>query len=79
MEFSLTHKQLFEDRDFTIKLNATGRRAWVASENVCGNFLGNEEAENYNEIVQQLISSYSAMGCNMSLRLRFFHSCMETV
>jgi hypothetical protein len=43
-EFSLVHKQLFEDHDFSIKLNATERGAWEASENVCGNFLGKEEA-----------------------------------
>ena len=36
----LVYKQLFEDHDFSIKLNATERSAWEAFENVCGNFLG---------------------------------------
>jgi hypothetical protein len=58
-------KQLFEDHDFSTKLKATERRAWEASENVCGTFLGNEKAENYSDIVQDLISSYSAVGCHM--------------
>jgi hypothetical protein len=53
----LVYKQLFEDRDFSIKLNAAESRAWEVLENVCGNLLGNEEAENYSEIVQQLIPS----------------------
>jgi len=48
-----------------------------AFKNVCRNFLGNEKIENYSEIVQGLISSYSAMGCNISLKLHFFHSHSE--
>jgi hypothetical protein len=32
-------------------------------ESVCRNFLGTEKAENYSEILQELISSYSAVGC----------------
>ena len=29
--------------------------------------------ENYSEIVQELISSYNAMGCNVSFKLYFLH------
>jgi len=47
--------QLFEYKDFSTKLNYTGRRAWRAFENVRRNFLGNDKAENYSEIVQELI------------------------
>ena len=36
-------KQLFEDHDFSTKLNATERRGWEAFENVCSTFLGNEK------------------------------------
>jgi hypothetical protein len=39
--FCLQIKEPFNDRDFSIKLNSTGRRAWKAFQNVCGNFLGN--------------------------------------
>jgi hypothetical protein len=48
-----------------------------AFQNVCRNFLGNEKTENYSDIVQGLISSYSAMGYNMSLKLNFLHSHSE--
>jgi hypothetical protein len=67
-------KQLFEDHDFNIKLNATERRAWEAFENVCRNVLGNEKAETCSYIVQELISSHSAVGRNMSLKIHFLHS-----
>jgi hypothetical protein len=46
-------------------------------EKACRNFLGNEEAENYIEIIQELISLYSIMGCNMSLKLHLLHSHLD--
>ena len=66
--------KLMEDHDFCTKLNATERRDWEAFENVHRNFLGNEKVENYGEILKDLISSYSATGCSMSLNLHFMHS-----
>jgi hypothetical protein len=54
-------KQLFEDQDFSAKLNSTERRAWKAFESIYRNFLGNEKVKNYSEIVQELISPYSAI------------------
>ena len=72
-----TIKQLFEDEEFNTKLNSTKRRARKALENIYGNFLGNEKAENYSETVQKLISSHSAVGCNMSLKLYFLRSHLE--
>jgi hypothetical protein len=39
------------------------RKTWKAFESIYSNFLGYEKAEYYNEIVQELISSYSVTGC----------------
>ena len=39
--------QLFEDQDFSTKLNSTERRAWKAFGNVCTNFIGHEKAEKF--------------------------------
>jgi len=72
-------KQLFKDQDFSTKLNSTGRRAWEAFESIYRNFLGNEKVKNYSEIVQELISPYSDMGCNLSLKLNFLHSQLEFI
>ena len=36
-----------------------------------------KQAKNYSEILQELIPSYSAKGCNMSLKLNFMHSGLE--
>jgi len=66
--------QLLKDQDFNTKLNLAERRAWKAFEkSVCRNFLGNEKAENYSEIVHELVLSYSSLGCNMS----YLHSHLD--
>jgi hypothetical protein len=33
--------------------------------------LGNRKAENYHEVVSDLLTAYKAMGCNMSLKVHF--------
>jgi len=53
----------------SFKLNATERRAWKEIENVCRKFRGNDKAENCTEIVQELVSPDSVMGCNTSLKV----------
>jgi hypothetical protein len=35
------------------------------------NFLGNHKAENYHEIVSDLLTAYKPKGCNMSLKVHF--------
>jgi hypothetical protein len=42
-----------------------------AFKNVTKTFLGNHKAENYHEIVSDLLTAYKAMGCNMSLKVHF--------
>ena len=37
-------------------------------------FLGNYKADNYEQLVANLLTSYKALGCNMSLKIHFLHS-----
>jgi hypothetical protein len=39
--------------------------------------LGNNKADNYQEIVERLLELYEAMGCNMSLKIHFLHSHLD--
>jgi hypothetical protein len=55
-------------------LNEDELAAWTAFIDVCSNFLGNNKADNYQEIVERLLQSYKTMGCNMSLNIHFLHS-----
>ena len=40
-------------------------------------FLGNHKAANNQDVVQDLLTSYKAMGCNMSLKIYFLESHLE--
>jgi hypothetical protein len=44
-------KKQLEDKDFSSKLHFAETRAWKKFEKVFRNFLCNEKAENYSEIV----------------------------
>ena len=41
---------------------------------VCNRFFGNHRAENYSDIVKELLVSYRNLGCNMSLNIHFLDS-----
>ena len=62
-------KKIFASTEFSDKLNKIERTAWNFFKAVVDGFLGNNRAENYQELVQDLIEPYSAMGCRMSLKL----------
>ena len=70
-------RDLIHDVNFDLTLNALERDAWVAFKDVVAGFLGNHKSNNYKEIVDTLLGSYKAMGCNMSLKIHFLHSHLE--
>jgi hypothetical protein len=41
---------------------------------ICKDFLGNHKAVNYQDVVQELFTSYKAMGCNRSMKIHFLES-----
>ena len=47
------------------------------SKNATTNFLGNHTAQNYRDMVADLVQSYKAMGCNMYLTLHFLDSHLD--
>lgn len=70
-------RQLFKDANFRQILNDKESRAWNAFESVCNNFLGNNKSENYRELVDELLTAYHILECNMSLKLHFLHSHLD--
>jgi hypothetical protein len=40
-------------------------------------FLGNRRAHNYKDLVEELLSSYQKLGCNMSLKIHFLSSHLD--
>ena len=70
-------RDLIHDVNFDLTLNALERDAWVAFKDVVAGFLGNHKSNNYKEIVDTLLGSYKAMGCNMSLKIHFLHCHLD--
>jgi len=67
-------RQLMQDKQFDEDLNETERKAWLSFKRICKDFLGNHKAANYQHVVQDLLTSYKAMGCNMTLKIQFLES-----
>lgn len=70
-------RSLMADEHFEGLLNPLERAAWQSFKSLCCNFLGNHKAENYRDIVADLLHSYKAMGCNMSLKIHFLDSHLD--
>ncbi|UYV74404.1 hypothetical protein LAZ67_11003429 [Cordylochernes scorpioides] len=70
-------RELQQDENFQNSLNEVEAAAWNSFRNVCKNFLGSVKVENYRDIVNDLLLSYKALGCNMSLKIHFPHSHLD--
>ena len=70
-------RELMQDRQFDEGLNETERNAWLSFKRICKDFLGNHKAANYQDVVQDLLTLYKAMGCNMSLKIHFLESHLD--
>jgi hypothetical protein len=53
------------------------KAAWISFKYVTINFLGNHKAENYRDMVADLVQSYKAMGCNVYLKVHFLDSHLD--
>ena len=67
-------RELMQDKQFDEDLNVTERNAWLSFRRISNNVLGNHKAANYQDVAQELLTSYKAMGCNMSLKIHFLGS-----
>ena len=63
-----------QDKRFDEDLNETERKAWLSFKRICRNFLRNHKEANYEDVVQDLLTSYKAMACNASLKIHFLES-----
>jgi len=54
-------RELMQDKQFDEDLNETERNARLSFKRICKDFLGNHKAANYQDVVQDLLTSYKAM------------------
>ena len=64
-------KQLFNNLIFMEHLNPKEKWTWLAFRNICMNFLSSRKSDDYVAHVEEFLSAYKAMGCNMSLKVNF--------
>lgn len=67
-------RELQKDSDFEQCLAPKERRAWSCFKNVTQNFLGRKRANNFEQLVQQMVNAYRDLGCHMSLKVHFLDS-----
>jgi len=67
-------RELMQDKQFDEDLNESERNAWLSFKRICKDVLGNHKAASYLDVAQDLLTSYKATGCNMSLKIHFLVS-----
>jgi hypothetical protein len=67
-------RDLIKDEYFNKFFQGDEKMAWDRFKFVVKGILGNRSAQNYEELVSNLLQSYQKLGCNMSLKIHFLHS-----
>ncbi|GBN96993.1 hypothetical protein AVEN_58281-1 [Araneus ventricosus] len=67
-------KAVFRDEEFEKQLSEAEKAAWLAFKSVCTHFLGNKEAENYEDLVGDMVKCFRVICCNTSLKLHVLDS-----
>lgn len=70
-------RQLINDPQFMKSMNELESNAWCSFVEVVKNFLGNHKAANYVELVEQMLSNFHTLGCNMSIKIHYLHSHLD--
>jgi len=70
-------RHLTKDEYFDWLLQGDEKAVWDSFKFVVKGFLGNRRAQNYEELVNNLLKSYQKLGCNMSLKVLFLHSHLD--
>ena len=58
-------------------MNHLEANAWSSFVMVIKYFLGNHKAQNYTELVENMLSSFHRLGCRMSIKVHYLHSHLD--
>jgi hypothetical protein len=67
-------RELLSDANFAPTLKPKELAAWNSFKLVVENFLGNHKADNYGNLVKNMLKRFQQMKCRMSLKMHFLHS-----
>lgn len=68
---------MIDNEEFIKLLTDPQKQAWHSFKAVIHGFLGNNRAENYQELVANMINNFKAMGCRMSLKVHMLHAHLD--
>jgi hypothetical protein len=58
-------------------MNEVESCAWSSFVLVVKNFLGNKKADNYTQLVKDMLFHFNRLGCNMSVKFHYLHSHLD--
>ena len=67
-------RTLVRDQSFTQTMNDKEKAAWLSFVDVTKNFLGNKKAQNYENLVSNMLLAFHHLGCKMSIKVHFCQS-----
>ena len=70
-------RQHIRDPEFENPMNEVQIEAWKAFVLVIKNFLSNNKARNYAELVNSKLTAFRDLGCNMSVKMHYLFSYMN--
>ena len=70
-------QQLTRDPESENSMNQVELEAWKAFVLVVKNFLGNNKARNYTELVNNVLTAFTNLSCNMNVKMHYLFSHMD--
>jgi hypothetical protein len=67
-------RQLINDPHFIASMNEIELCAWSSFVLIVKNFLGNKKADNYTQLVEDMLFHFNRLGCNISVKVHYLHS-----
>ena len=68
---------LIKDKEFVKTMNIKEKTAWLSFVVVVKNFFGNKKAENYADLVDEMLEAFCDLGCKMSIKLHYINSHLD--
>ena len=62
---------------FSKLLSNEKKKAWKSFKAVVHGFLENHRADNYDDLITDMMTNFSIIGCKMPLKMHMFHSHLD--
>ena len=70
-------RQLINDPHFVASMNEIESCAWSSFVLAVKKFLGDKKADNYTQLVEDMLFHFNRLGCNMSVEVHYLHSHLD--